>query len=68
MAHFLASLQGLRDAGWPANKLEGMFTLFVILMGVFLFAIVVGNLGEIVEREGARMRQLQSKIDKISGL
>ncbi|CAL1534599.1 unnamed protein product, partial [Lymnaea stagnalis] len=49
----------------PTTELEYVFTGFTFLIGVFVFAAVVGNVGDVISNMNAARRDFQARMDQI---
>ncbi|XP_070576618.1 cyclic nucleotide-gated channel rod photoreceptor subunit alpha-like isoform X2 [Ptychodera flava] len=49
----------------PVTNIEYIFTGITFLIGVFLFAAVVGNVGDVISNMNAARQEFQSKMDAI---
>ncbi|XP_005106480.3 uncharacterized protein LOC101864547 [Aplysia californica] len=49
----------------PVTEVEYIFTGFTFLVGVFVFAAVVGNVGDVISNMNAARRDFQARMDQI---
>ena len=61
----LTTIGGSSD---PETNLEYMFTGLTFFNGVFVFAAVVGNVGDVISNMNAARTEFQAKVDDIKRL
>ena len=61
----LTTIGGSSD---PETNLEYLFTGLTFFNGVFVFAAVVGNVGDVISNMNAARTEFQAKVDDIKRL
>lgn len=61
----LMTLTTIGERPPPETDLEFVFTGFTFLIGVFVFAAVVGNVGDVISNMNAARTEFQSRMDQI---
>ncbi|XP_022239460.1 cyclic nucleotide-gated cation channel alpha-3-like isoform X2 [Limulus polyphemus] len=59
------TLTTIGDSSPPETDLEYVFTGLTFLIGVFVFATVVGNVGDVISNMNATRQDFQAKMDQI---
>ncbi|XP_076366629.1 cyclic nucleotide-gated channel alpha-3-like isoform X1 [Tachypleus tridentatus] len=59
------TLTTIGDSSPPETDLEYVFTGITFLIGVFVFATVVGNVGDVISNMNATRQDFQAKMDQI---
>lgn len=50
----------------PVSTLEMAWTFFCIVCGLFLFAVIVGGLGEVMQAATFHQSQFRSRMDAVN--
>ncbi|XP_033636296.1 cyclic nucleotide-gated channel rod photoreceptor subunit alpha-like isoform X2 [Asterias rubens] len=61
----MMTLTTIGETDSPHNDIEYVFTGLTFLVGVFLFAAVVGNVGDVISNMNAARQEFQTKMDAI---
>ncbi|XP_033126843.1 cyclic nucleotide-gated channel rod photoreceptor subunit alpha-like isoform X1 [Anneissia japonica] len=61
----IVTLTTIGGTNSPITKLEYVFTGATYLIGVFLFAAVVGNVGDVISNMNAARQEFQTKMDSL---
>ncbi|XP_070180832.1 uncharacterized protein [Littorina saxatilis] len=59
------TLTTIGERPWPATDVEYIFTGLTFLIGVFVFAAVVGNVGDVISNMNAARHDFQARMDQI---
>ncbi|XP_076463610.1 uncharacterized protein LOC143295844 [Babylonia areolata] len=59
------TLTTIGERPWPVTDVEYIFTGLTFLIGVFVFAAVVGNVGDVISNMNAARQDFQARMDQI---